>query len=78
MDTPKELKKLASQLSKEWNAFGVGNVGTGYGYTDGVGSEIGWMLFVYANEPEKVRDKIPSDVNGIPVKIMNIPIAFEE
>ena len=78
METPKDLKALADELTKSWGQYGALNVGTGYGI-NGINdkSPPRWMLFAYSRDPKKLSEIVPHEMNGYPVVFRTPVVAYD-
>jgi hypothetical protein len=76
MKTPEDLLEIRSRLEAQWAHMGV-HVGTGFGI-EGIYDRRPprWMLYVYAEEPEKIRSQIPPEIDGYPIQVSGVPIAY--
>jgi hypothetical protein len=69
-----KVQQLADRLSKEWSAlYGELFVSAGFGFHAGFNGEPHDFLYVFTDD-KTIKDKLPTEVDGFPVKICGIPV----
>jgi hypothetical protein len=81
MQCPQNVKELREKLDAEWSDDNVICVGSGYGYyTDdwqtNKDAPTGWFLTVYAERPDKAKEKLPHEVDGVPIRFCGKVVAL--
>jgi len=75
-EPPRKLKEAASSLETEWKDQGV-SVGTAFGLWTSKDDpkDAQWMLFAYAEDPDKMSSVMPMTYQGFRVLVRAIPVA---